>query len=80
MIRATEREAEPMRRRRPIIAVAAIATLVALGGCGRKGSLEPPGTVEDQSLLPSVIGTTSTPTPPEEPKKEDKPFFLDFLL
>ena len=62
--------------------VVALACLVALSGCGRKGSLQPPGTTDEPATLDTVLGT-SAPQPatvaPPEPVR-DRPFILDAII
>jgi predicted small lipoprotein YifL len=64
-----------------IAAPLALAVLVALAGCGRKGPLEPPGAVEEPATQPTVFGT-SPPPPPEQqaPPPADDPFILDAII
>jgi predicted small lipoprotein YifL len=72
------------------------ATVLALGGCGRKGPLDlpptassqPPGAAAvqgspevDQASKPSVFNSSyGTDTPAPTPKGQKKPFVLDPLL
>jgi hypothetical protein len=73
-----------------IVALAA----VAVSGCGRRGDLEPPGTVASESTAPAPLIDGISPLDPgappvareqeeELPPPDDQPkrrFFLDFLL
>ncbi len=76
-----------MRRIVPLSAPAATLLLAALaavllGGCGRRGALEPAGTVETPTRTPNLV-TVPIGTPAEEPppvEKPDRPFVLDPLL
>ena len=55
----------------------------AVAGCGRKGSLEDPGSapVADSMLPDTVLGTIARPATPKEPTPPlDKPFVLDPLI
>ena len=81
MIRRPE-GTDMMRRRTTALLIAALAAGLALGGCGRKGELEPPGAVaaEPVAALPTVFGTSPAEPPPEEPERPDSPFPLDFLI
>jgi predicted small lipoprotein YifL len=81
MIGPSNRET-PMHRRPSIISLAVVLTVLAVAGCGRKGSLEPPGTVEaPPTATPTVFGTS--PPPPVEappPAAADDEFVLDVLI
>jgi len=58
---------------------------LALGGCGRKGPLEPPSVSIPQAAQPAPE-TAPVPVPKKnnpiegKSKSKDSPFFLDFLL
>jgi predicted small lipoprotein YifL len=66
------------------LVLAATIAATALAGCGRKGALDPPGTVEapEASMLPATVFGTSPAEPPAPapPEPETKPFLLDFLI
>lgn len=76
----------------PLLLCSAFALALALGGCGRRGPLEPPpGSIEAQQeaaeergeelsnvTIPPVGRGTSRKTPPIRAPKE--PFILDPLL
>jgi predicted small lipoprotein YifL len=62
----------------PVITLAVLA--VALSGCGRKGALEPPGTVEAAPVLPTVFGTSPAPPPAPATPPRDRDFILDAII
>lgn len=59
--------------------IGALAGLLVLSGCGRKGSLDQPGTVPADPVQTGAVPETNAEEP-ESPPKEDRPFILDAIL
>jgi hypothetical protein len=63
-----------------------LASSLILSACGRRGSLEPPGTVEEpplgaqDTLLDEVSPGGQEPAEATPAAAPDRPFLLDFLL
>ncbi|WP_205756118.1 lipoprotein [Labrenzia sp. 011] len=66
-----------MNSRLKVLALLGLCLGLTLAGCGRKGSLDNPGSPEPPQ------GTAADPAasavPPQEPQS-DQSFFLDFLI
>jgi predicted small lipoprotein YifL len=61
--------------------VTVLALALALPGCGRKGSLEPPGASDAPGSTPSLFGTGAPAAPPRAPAPvPDQPFVLDPII
>jgi hypothetical protein len=63
-----------------------LAAALIISACGRRGSLEPPGTVQEPPLgAPDTLLDEVSPGGQEPPEAKpaaapDRPFILDFLL
>ena len=68
-----------MSRTRAFVAVAAIAALAVVSGCGRKSGLDTPYEAAVQARKDAEKAKEPLPPEPEKPV-EDKPFLLDRLI
>lgn len=59
-------------------ALGALVSVTALGGCGRKGPLDPPSSA--RTVAPAEAADPAMDRPPSEPSKPDRPFLLDPLI